>query len=54
MNTRTERPTQPPSAADAAADTFAARLRELEQGRRTTSGLFRALAEAWAERNENR
>lgn len=48
MNTN-DRPTQPPSAADKRADDFAAKLRALESGARTTSGLFRALAEAWAE-----
>lgn len=46
----TDRPTTPPTAADRDADAFAERLAVLERGeRRTTSGLIRALAEAWAE-----
>jgi hypothetical protein len=42
-------PTQPPSAADDAALAFSKRVAVAERGRRTSSGLIRALAEAWAE-----
>ncbi len=48
-------PTQPPSSADDRALEFARRLADVERAsRRTTSGLIRALAEAWAESEKAR
>lgn len=52
----TDRPTTPPTAADAKADAFAARLAELErrEPRSPASGVWRAIAHAWAETTQDR
>lgn len=51
MSSHTDRPTMPPGADDAQAARFAQKIEEIERARvnRTTSGLFRALAESLAE-----
>lgn len=49
-----DKPTLPPGPQDERAADFAQKLAHLERGARTTSGLFRALAEAWAESEKSK